>query len=193
MTFFNAHSNLVSCPLNDCEVYVECDCSCDFYDPFWGFCYDYECNDSDCTTYTTGTTVSTPVVQINNLLPGESRELTMEYYVPDHFTLPRPRYSLYLADPLGRHLPVVTPLTITGSRYTDGVFLVEFMTKLGHSYSIQYAATPGELSTNALTVKNVSPAVTGTGGSVQWNDNGPPKTESPPVNGTRFYRVLQSQ
>jgi hypothetical protein len=196
ITFFNAQTNLTTCPLNDCEVYVECDCSCDFYDPFWGFCYDYAyCSDNDCTSYTTGTTVSTPNAQINNLLPGESREVTLEFYVTDHLTVPKPLYSISLAAPLVSKVSTSPPpLTITGSRYTsDHVFLVEFTTALGLSYYVQYASTPDELAENSSQVKTALPVVKGTGGSVQWIDNGPPKTDSPPINGARFYRVLQSQ
>jgi hypothetical protein len=127
VTFFNAQTNLVTCPLNDCAVYVECDCSCDFYDPFWGYCYGYAyCSDNDCNTYVTGTTVSTPYAQVNNLLPGESREVTLEFYVTDHLTVPKPLYSISRADPI---VTVVlansTPVTIVASRYTaDHVFLV---------------------------------------------------------------------
>ena len=195
VTFFNAQANLVTCPLNDCAVYVECDCSCDFYDPFWGFCYDYAyCNDNDCNTYVTGTTVSTPYAQVNNLRPGESREVTLEFFVTDHLTVPKPLYSISRADPI---VTVVsansTPVTIVASRYTpDNAFLVEFTTDPGGIYYIQYAGTPEELAANPYRAKTALPPVKGTGGSVQWIDNGPPKTESVPVNGARFYRVLRS-
>ncbi|MEO8426050.1 MAG: immunoglobulin domain-containing protein [Verrucomicrobiota bacterium] len=195
ITFFNAQKSLTTCPLNDCTVYVECDCSCDFYDPFWGFCYDYAyCSDNDCNTYVTGTTVSTPYAQINYLLPGESRQVTLEFYVTDHLTVPRPLYSVTLADPLLSVVsPNSTPLTITASRYTaDHVFLVEFTTDLGGIYYVQYARTPEELAASGYQGKIALPSVKGTGSSVQWIDNGPPKTESRPVDGARFYRVLRA-
>jgi hypothetical protein len=56
-------------------------------------------------------------------------------------------------------------------------------------YFIQYADTPADLMDSA-TVQTAFPSVTGTGSRVQWIDNGPPKTASPPTNGSRFYRVL---
>ena len=34
-------------------------------------------------------------------------------------------------------------------------------------------------------------AIIGTGYDVQWIDNGPPKTEAPPTQGSRFYRMLE--
>jgi len=37
----------------------------------------------------------------------------------------------------------------------------------------------------------VFPPLYGTGGHLQWIDNGPPKTVSPPVNDARFYRVMK--
>jgi hypothetical protein len=116
--------------------------------------------------------------------------VTLEFYVTDHITIPRPKYSLFLADPL---LPVpplnASPLTITTNRFVGGNYLVEFSTTLGRLYYIQYAGTMAALATNALTV---FPAVAGTGSRVQWIDNGPPKTVSPPLANSRFYRVLQS-
>jgi Immunoglobulin domain len=195
VTFFNAQTKLLTCPLNDCEVYVECDCSCDFYDPFWGYCYGYAyCSDNDCNTYVSGTTVSTPYAQINYLLPGESREVTIEFYVTDHLTVPKPLYSISRADPI---VTVVSansaPVTIVASRYTaDHTFLVEFTTDYGAVYYVQYASTPEELAANPYQAKTALPSVKGTGGSVQWIDNGPPKTDSVPVNGARFYRILRS-
>jgi hypothetical protein len=84
-------------------------------------------------------------------------------------------------------------VTIVASRYAPITpSLVEFTTDPGGIYYVQYARTPEELAANPYQAKTALPAVKGTGGSVQWIDNGPPKTESVPVNGARFYRVLRS-
>jgi hypothetical protein len=61
---------------------------------------------------------------------------------------------------------------------------------LNRLYYVQYSSNVNALATNPLTAL---PAVRGTGSRVQWIDNGPPKTVSPPASGTRFYRVLESQ
>jgi hypothetical protein len=195
ITFYNAQGIRQSCPLNDCQVYVECECYCSFYDSFWGYCYEYwYCGDSDCTVTVTGTILSIPFAQINDLQPGESRTVTLEFYVTDHWTVPRPRYALYRDDPLLRLLPLgLAPVPITASRFTtNGVFLVEFPTRQSHTYYVQYSDTVEGLADSAL-VKTVLPAVGGTGSSVQWMDNGPPKTDSPPGAHSRFYRVLETQ
>jgi len=73
---------------------------------------------------------------------------------------------------------------------TNGIFRVEFLTQAGKHYYIQYADTLSSLATNAQTV---SPVIVGTGGSVQWIDDGPPKTISIPMSvSSRVYRVIRS-
>lgn len=194
VTFFNAQGVLTSCPLNDCQIYVSCECYCYYYDPWWGYCYDYwYCSDEDCTVDFTGTVVLIPFAQITNLRPGESRLVTLEYNAPDHLTAPRPRYFVYPADPLPGLPPAgLTPVPITASRYaTPGVFLVEFLTQAGRLYYVQYADTPDGLADTSR-LKTAFPPVKGTGSRVQWTDNGPPRTDSPPVAGARFYRVLET-
>jgi len=36
------------------------------------------------------------------------------------------------------------------------------------------------------------PPMVGTGSRRQWLDSGPPRTQSPPVEGSRFYRVVET-
>jgi hypothetical protein len=68
---------------------------------------------------------------------------------------------------------------------------VEFTTRSKNFlYYMQYASNVSQLN-NPARVKTAFPPIRGTGSSVQWIDNGPPKTESPPVSGSRFYRVLE--
>jgi len=129
-----------------------------------------------------------PLVQVVNLTNGESRQLTLEYYVSDHVTTPTSGLLTLASGAWTFTAPTGNALAITRSLYTNGVFLIEFNTKTNGHYYIQYAATPGELMNNA-TVKTAFPSITGTGSRVQWIDNGPPKTDSPPTDGSRFYRV----
>ncbi len=151
------------------------------------------CGSAGCALdFTSATNPALPFAQINNLLPGTSNTVTLEFYVTDHRTVPTPVYSLYLSDPLLRAPPAyfVVPVTLVGSRFTNGTYLVEFNTQPGLSYYVQYADTMSNLTANPLTAL---PAIGGTGGRVQWIDNGPPKTLSAPTNAERFYRVLTSQ
>jgi hypothetical protein len=130
-------------------------------------------------------------VTVANLQPGESRVLTMEYYVADHVTVPNPLYALVLTDRIELVVPpaVVKTLAVDVTRYLTNTVIVEFSTRLGSQYFIQYAGSAEGLSTG----KVVFPAVIGTGSRVQWIDNGPPKTDSPPTNQTRFYQILSDE
>jgi hypothetical protein len=130
-------------------------------------------------------------VIVTNLASGESRVLTMEFYVPDHVTVPTPTYALGLFDDAFLNLPptVIKTLAVDVTRYLTNSTIVEFSTQLGRQYFIQYANATESL----VTGKVVFPAVIGTGSRVQWIDNGPPKTDSPPTNQTRFYRILTDE
>lgn len=130
-------------------------------------------------------------VTVANLQPGESRVLTMEYYVADHLTVPNPAYALILTDRIELIVPpaAIKTLAVDVTRYLTNTVIVEFSTRLGAQYFIQYAPTAAGLSTG----KVVFPAVIGTGSRVQWIDNGPPKTDSPPTNQTRFYQILSDE
>jgi len=139
-----------------------------------------------------GARESVPFVQLLSLAPGESRPLTLEYYVTDHMTVPSPDYSSLTSDGFVPGEPVGDVLAITRAVFTNNSFLIEFLTRDGVLYHVQYAGTPAELNDNAA-VKTASPPVSGTGSRVQWVDNGPPKTESPPAGGNRFYRVRETQ
>ena len=55
------------------------------------------------------------------------------------------------------------------------------------SYTLQY-------SSDTLNWISVYPSLLGTGATIQWIDDGPPKTESlPSTEGTRFYRVISGR
>ena len=130
-------------------------------------------------------------VIVPNLAPGEARTLTMEYYVADHVTVPNPDYLLALTDRIELSVPVTAAkeLAIDRTRSLTNGLIVEFSTQLARQYFVQYAPTAEGLSTG----KVAFPAIIGTGSRVQWIDNGPPKTDSPPTNQTRFYRILSDE
>ncbi len=139
-------------------------------------------------------------VTIGGLAPIETRRVTLEYYVPNYSTngtsLP-PALAAYGSPLMLFDPPSGSALNVTTSRFVNGVnglsggFLIDFPTQAGFRYYVQYATnSAGFDSTN--TFSTALPAIIGTGSRVQWLDNGPPKTEAPPTNGLRFYRVLET-
>lgn len=79
-------------------------------------------------------------------------------------------------------IPIISTSNVT-LRQPDGSFLIRFKTDLNRVYLIQY-------SDDGRSWKTASPSVTGTGGYVDWIDDGPPKTETAPANTPmRTYRV----
>lgn len=139
-----------------------------------------------------GVTETLPLLSAGALVPGEARQLTIEYYVSDHLTVPTPEYLLQLADRIVFTQPSsATPLNITTNRFVNGTFIVQFPTRTSYRYFVQYAPTLNDLVNATTNSRVANPAVNGTGHDVQWIDNGPPKTETPPVAGSRFYRVLE--
>ncbi len=133
-----------------------------------------------------------PYVSAHDFGPGTQRLLTMEYYVSDKLTVPLPVYHLDLGEINIFTVPnAVTPLSITTNRFYNGTYVIQFPTVGNFLYYVQYAETVDDLVNYGPTSKIVGPPITGTGFSVQWIDNGPPKTISRPTDGTRFYRVLE--
>jgi hypothetical protein len=75
---------------------------------------------------------------------------------------------------------------------TDGV-LLEFPTLNTFSYYVRYTDTLADFSaqtTNDIAILTAVPAFRGNGRTVQWLDNGPPRTVSAPST-NRFYRILE--
>ena len=193
ITFFNAHAT-EGIRVRQSVAGVECDCGLYLDTPPGASCSfaNYlACGGGGWNLDFTGSFGFFRLAQINDLLPGESRRVTLEFLVGDHLTVPRPNYVLFLSGPVVKALPAnTTPVAITRKSYINSTFVLEFPTQRDKSYYVQYSGTADGLATNAQTVL---PAVRGTGNGVQWTDNGPPKTVTPPVTPMRFYRVLQSE
>ncbi len=146
-------------------------------------------------------------VPVGTVPAGSSLHLTLEYFVPDHQGWPVDSAGQSLlpvlttggvltftrttppAIILNQNLVRITrPSDIPNAGFT-GV-LLDFPTLTNRSYYIQYSSLSDFTQTNQVRV--VLPSVPGTGSTVQWVDNGPPKTESPPAAASaRFYRVLE--
>jgi hypothetical protein len=127
-----------------------------------------------------------PFVQSNGAVPaGGSVSMIIEYYTRER-AVPSPRLvaeasvaPVVPVDPAGSEVRVTRQ-----RRLLDGSFLVEFNSFTGRTYYVQYS---GDMKTWTT----VMPSVIGTGTSLQWIDNGPPKTFPHPRDvTTRFYRVL---
>jgi hypothetical protein len=137
-----------------------------------------------------------PSLRLNGLLPGEVRTAVAEFYVTDLTTVPAPTYLV--ATDSGTTSPNLSPRTLavdrslyfTNAAFPGGAFLIEFPTDVGRTYFVQYAPSVEELNGVSTNRRTARPGIPGTGSRVQWIDAGPPKTESAPSNGTRFYRVI---
>lgn len=129
-----------------------------------------------------------PYAGAGTFVPGTEKDLTMEYYVPDRVTAPAPEYYLDLGEEKVFNVAAAaTPLDITIQTPRNGTIVIQFNSVAGFVYYVQYR---NENDVNELW-NSVDPPIAGTGYAVQWIDNGPPKTESPPIDGMRFYRVVE--
>jgi len=192
--FYNGTAKLYGLPDDDPLVYVDWNCDCG---------YSLDSTNTDCSfssflacatnaypsVNSANTYVNLVFAQIQNLAPAESRTLTLEYWVSDHLTAPPVLYSVFVDGPLKLSVPsTAEPLSITTNRYINGTFVIEFPTQLDRYYFVQY-----DSNSTFTNPRTAFPAILGTGSRVQWTDDGPPKTISPPINGSRFYRVLETQ
>lgn len=115
-------------------------------------------------------------------------KLVIEYYVPDRVSVPSPTFVLVAVPASAWSAPGGTVQSILRQRVLspEKAFLIDFATEAGAYYFVQY-------SDDMVTWKTARPAISGTGSTVQWVDNGPPKTEThPSQTQTRFYRVLKA-
>jgi alpha-tubulin suppressor-like RCC1 family protein len=131
-----------------------------------------------------------PYLQYNYPLPpGDHVTFTAEYYSPDRVTVPNPTFTVELVTPETLVVPPGTPQALLRPPVVlapDNAFLIDFLTVKGATYFILY-------SKDMVNWSVAQPAVAGTGYDVQWVDDGPPKTESPPGNVPhRFYQVLKA-
>lgn len=133
------------------------------------------------------------VLYAGTLNTNQSVNLALEYFVPT-------RLPVTVAD--SNYTAVGIPaVDLTPPAGSNGIFsitrsvllpnggvLIEFPSLRGATYSILYSS---DLSfSNALSAQ---PAITAPGDRVEWIDDGPPKTVSPPPSAaSRFYRVLRN-
>jgi len=122
------------------------------------------------------------------LASGQSVTLVIEYYRANRQPFTQPTYFPTViippvSRPQGGLLSVDRALLLQNGRV-----LIEFSAKAGKRYVVQYN-TNGTDTTTWLTA---DPAITAGANRVQWLDDGPPKTVSPPGGvGNRLYRVVE--
>jgi hypothetical protein len=135
-------------------------------------------------------TNATPFVVHNESLPPGSNVLfLLEFYLPDRVAVTN--HTLLAEEdpaPLPPFLPTgAQPVPLQPGReplLASGRFLVEWASIPGRIYAVQY-------SSDLEIWRTVSPFILAPNTSVQWLDDGPPKTESKPAAaGSRFYRVF---
>jgi len=131
-----------------------------------------------------------PYLQYNYiLLPSDHVTFTAEYYSPDRITVPHPTFTVELVTPETLVAPPGTLQAVLRAPQVlapDNALLIDFLTAKGASYYILY-------SEDMVNWSVAQPLVTGTGYDVQWVDDGPPKTESPPsAVPQRYYEVLKA-
>ncbi|MDB6015687.1 MAG: hypothetical protein JWR19_176 [Pedosphaera sp.] len=131
-----------------------------------------------------GSISGTPFVQNNlALAPGTAVNFLIEYYRSSRQTIPQPAF----VPQDGTALPAIGTGPViqidSNVQLTSGRFLLEFTATPGGHYAVQY-------SSNMTNWKTANPTITAPANRVQWYDDGPPKTDSQPTNGSRFYRIM---
>jgi len=122
--------------------------------------------------------------------PGQSVDFLVEYYRASRQPFTQPTFAARATMPApgssGRAaqiLPVDRNVLLQSGR-----FLIEFTATPGRRYVVQYNSNP--IGTNAW--RSAGVPITAPANRVQWLDDGPPKTESPPgAVGNRLYRVVE--
>ncbi|MGZ8939877.1 MAG: hypothetical protein ACXW32_11760, partial [Limisphaerales bacterium] len=134
-----------------------------------------------------GVTNGTPFVQLNSPLAANSSvDLLIEYYRPSRQTIPQPTFAALDAAPIEVNATGPAIAIDRNVQLASGRFLIEFSATPGRTYAVQY-------SSDMATWKTVASTITAPANKVQWLDDGPPKTESKPTAGNRFYQVIELQ
>lgn len=112
--------------------------------------------------------------------------MTLEFYVPTRVAPTAPFFSVGTA--VAREEPPTEgdfwQIDLV-RKMEDGGMLIEFPTKIGSRYRVQY-------SSDMKDWKDVHPLVRAAGSRVQWYDQGAPKTEThPSEHANRWYRVVE--
>jgi uncharacterized repeat protein (TIGR01451 family) len=137
-----------------------------------------------------GTNNGNPFVLYGTTLDtNQSVNLVLEYFVPARLPITVPNSNYTAVGVSAADLSAVpgtngTFMITLMTNLPSGNRLIEFQSILGRSYTIQYSG-------DAVNFTNAQPSIIAPADRVQWIDDGPPKTISPPASApSRFYRVL---
>lgn len=124
----------------------------------------------------------------NDLGPGESITLTIEFFRPNLDPVISPTYSIEALYSEDSAEPAAAKTGADLDRILwleNGDFLIEFSSTPGATYAIEYSHDMNEWH-------RVVPAITASANRTQWIDAGPPKTSSHPSSVTkRYYRIIE--
>src|SRR5262249_38038419 len=128
------------------------------------------------------------VVYGTTLGPGTNVDLLLEYFIPTRMPVDPPGLQAFGTPAVNLTAPgsAGPNISLINVLNTNSI-LIEFPSVLGQSYLILYSDNAN--FPNALTAQ---PPIVAPANRVQWIDDGPPKTISPPAGeNSRFYRVIQ--
>ncbi len=124
------------------------------------------------------------------LAPGSNVVFLLEYYLPNLKAITNQSLvaeQVVPAQPTDPPPGAQSVALQTGRgplQLANGRFLIEWPAIVGRSYMVQYSS---DMTNWKTAVKSIVAA----GTAVQWMDDGPPKTDTPPSQaGSRFYRVF---
>ena len=137
-----------------------------------------------------GTNNGNPFVVYGSTLDiNQSVNLVLEYFISTRLPITVPNSNYTAVGVSAADLSAVPGTNGTFSitlmtNLPSGNKLIEFQSILGRSYTIQYSG-------DGVNFTNAQPSIIAPADRVQWIDDGPPKTISPPASApSRFYRVL---
>ena len=132
-----------------------------------------------------GSTNGIPFVQHNfPLAPAAAIDFLIEYYRANRQAIPQPSFEVVATTPETSQVEGKIFSIDRNAQLVSGRFLVEFSATPGSRYAVQYSGDMANWQT-------ARPTITAPANRVHWYDDGPPKTESKPTSGSRFYRVIQ--
>ena len=119
--------------------------------------------------------------------PGAWVTFHLEYYAPTRVPFTNSlEAQVTLPVPATTNLSggVLIDVAFADNRPSDPRFVIEWASIIGRNYTVIYS----DSLTGPWTA--ATPTVTATATRTQWYDDGPPKTASEPLIGSRYYRVI---
>ena len=140
-------------------------------------------------TNSLGTTNLNPfVVYPAPLDPGQSADLVLQYGTATRqfFHVDDTNYLAVPTSAVNLSVTALPSIALTNFLLPDSSMLIQFSATTGLTYQVQYSSDP-TFNTGVLLAQ---PPIFAQANIVQWIDNGPPNTVSPPMSvPMRFYRV----